>query len=137
VIKALFTSASLFLSTWRVYFIVGAVIVLTASSFYAGWKLNGWRLGVKVVELEKELETTRADANQLAFDDLYKATTDMKNAALEYTQSSNNLTTQINVIRKDIKAYAKTNPLPADCKPDARRVQSLTDAISKANASAN
>lgn len=131
----MFKGLSAFFGTYSGFIRIGLYIALAASLFLAGWTVNGWRKDAVIAKLETDIATTAANSNKLAFDDLYKATTDMKNAALAYTDEKNKLTATLTAIQKDMKAYAKAHPLPADCKPDSARMHALTSAISKANAS--
>jgi hypothetical protein len=64
------------------------------------------------------------------------ATASIKKAADEYVAIETSTSRKIDSLRKEVRQYAKDNPLPADCKPDAVRVRKLADGIAAANEAA-
>lgn len=115
------------------YVKIAGAIALVIGAFFAGWVANGWRLYTEIAEMQAQYANAEALAAKAALDDLVEATSAIKKAADEYAAIETHTSSKIDKLRKEVQQYAKENPLPADCKPDAIRVQKLTDAISTAN----
>lgn len=106
-----------------------------------GWTANGWRLNSKISDLRVEaaeqqtaLATAQVYYANDALHDLAVAAGRINKAASEYHVIENNTSTKIEALRKEVRQYAKTNPLPTGCRPDAIRVRKLAESIAAANA---
>jgi hypothetical protein len=123
-----------------VYTKLFAVLTAVALGAAGGWTLNGWRLNSKLSDLrvqaaEEKSAVARAQvqfANEALFDIAVTAAR-MSKAVGEYQAIENKTSTKIEALRKEVRQYAKSNPLPADCRPDAVRVRKLADSIDAAN----
>lgn len=115
------------------YLRIGAAILVVVGAFAAGWVTNGWRLYTEIAEMQASYSNAEALAAKAAIDDLVEATSTIKKAADDYTKIETHTSSKIDKLRKEVQQYAKDTPLPADCKPDAQRMQKLTGAISTAN----
>jgi len=132
-LKGLFSGWFAFLTPYSALFKIVGLILLAASIFFAGWLVNGWRLGEKLAKMETAQVQTALNAEKLAAEDLYKAATNIHNAALEFNSSKLAVGNKLDSLRKDIREYANQNKLPPDCKPDDVRMRSLSDSINEAN----
>lgn len=115
------------------YLKIGAAVAVVVGAFASGWVVNGWRMYTEIAELQAQYSVAEANAAKAALIDLVQATETIKKAATEYTAIETHTSSKLDKLRKEVQQYAKDNPLPADCKPDATRVQKLTGAISTAN----
>lgn len=117
-------------------FIAGKLFMAVAVAIVAGvvgWTANGWRLNGKIATIKAEYAQAETVAHQQALQDLVTATAEIKRAADEYTTVETRTSRKIDVLRKEVGEYAKQNPLPAECRPDAIRVRKLSDSIDAAN----
>ena len=113
----------------NVWWKVGIALALMVLSFSAGWIVNGWRLS-------SAHQTEKAEAVQANADHFRDATKSINNSANEYLNNSGQMKTQIAVIKKELNDVQKTNPIPADCHPDADRLRIIKDAVTAANSAA-
>jgi hypothetical protein len=126
------TKIGAFLGPYKLLIYLGLAIGIAVASFRAGWTANGHIKDNEILSLKLEAETLRANQNKLAFDDLYKSATQIKNAANAYVDIQDKLSGKIAKLEKEFKNATKT-PLPVDCVPDDARMRSLTDTIDAAN----
>lgn len=113
--------------------LVGAVVALVLG-FGAGWSVNGWRLAEKVATVERDAATDRAASANAALDQLAGRMEAMNTSATAAQLDVSTLAAKMDQIRKEQKHAQIQAPLPADCKPDAGRVDRLRNAVTAANA---
>ena len=84
-----------------------------------------------------DMKATQAEAAKSVAEtnlqDYKDAAKSIKEAAASATSEKDTLNVKLDKISKQIKAISVNNPLPADCKPDANRMQNLSDAIQSTN----
>ncbi|APD13638.1 hypothetical protein RO07_25625 [Pandoraea pulmonicola] len=78
--------------------------------------------------------TDRSAESALA--DMAEGASRVKVAAEAYNSESAAILGRLSQISKDLKSYAKDKPLPADCRPDAGWVRSLSEAVAAAKQAA-
>lgn len=100
---------------------------MAAACFGGGWAANGWRLGTAIAEIKLEAATGREQATAAALKNMAEDTKKIHEAATQSATSINGVNEKLAAIRKDMK-NANPPPLPAGCKPDPVRVQSLNAA---------
>lgn len=98
--------------------------ILAAACFGGGWAANGWRLGTSLAIIKLEAATGREQATAAALKTLTEDTKKIHEAATQSATSINGVNNKLAAIQKDMK-NAKPPPLPAGCRPDPIRVQSL------------
>ncbi len=111
------------------------LIMVGATGFGAGWKVQGWRKDTTISELKNERATDRATQATTALEDVTKATNEIHKAALEYSAQESELGSKMDAIRKDLKNVQAKAPLPPDCKPTTDRLRNLKSAIDATNSS--
>lgn len=112
------------------------VTLAVLAGFAGGWVVNGWRMSAAVAKAEKAHAEDRAVSAESALSDLAEGASRVKAAAEAYNVERSAISGQLNQISKDLKSYAKEKPLPADCRPDAGRVRSLSEAVAAAKQAA-
>lgn len=112
-----------------------AITALIAAALSAGtaWQVQAWRADARVAVLQKGVSDNAATQARAALDDLTAAAANINKAAAAAQADNKALAVQLAAIRKDLK---NAKPLPADCKPDADRLRSLTRAVEASNAAA-
>lgn len=114
---------------WRAIAAAG----MAAATFAAGWAVSGWRKDAEIERVKTASAQADLAAARRALEDLQTASTTIRTKADEFNGIQINLGAKLDAIRKDMK---NAKPLPADCRPDAVRVRSLSNAVDAANAAA-
>lgn len=85
--------------------------------------------------LELKLEKSQQDTKntQASLDRLNGFISSMNSADKDYSDALHSIQNEFGSIKSQIAGIKISYPLPPDCKPDARRVRILTDAINKTN----
>ena len=110
--------------------VITALMAATLSATTA-WQVQAWRFDTRIAVLEKGVSDSVATQARAALDDLAAAAANINKAAAAAQADNKALAVQLANFRKDLK---NAKPLPADCKPDADRLRSLTRAVEATNA---
>lgn len=110
-----------------------ATLALGASLFAAGWAVNGWRKDAEIAELTAARAQADLVSANLALSEIKEAGEKIRQNADAYRAAQSGLGAKLEAIRKELK---NAKPLPADCRPDAQRVRSLSDAVGAAKQAA-
>ncbi len=97
-----------------------------------GATVQGWRLGAQIAELKAKHAESREKLATDALDTIKADTARVTEAADRFIQHQTTLSTSFAAMRQEFRNANRT-PLPADCRPDAVRMQYLESAISAAN----
>lgn len=103
-----------------------------AAGFGAGWAANGWRLGATNAECRAEAATATAEAASAALAEIQRSTQAMTAAAARVRQAGERSAKAHGEAAARWQALTQAQPLPADCKPDAARIQAMREAIERA-----
>ncbi|VVD76038.1 hypothetical protein PEP31012_00845 [Pandoraea eparura] len=114
--------------------VVGVLLLLTGAA--AGWVINGWRMSAAVAGAQKERALDGQASAVAALADFAETASKVKEAADSYISERAAIAGKLDQLSKDLKNYAKDKPLPADCRPDAGRVRSLSEAVAAAKQAA-
>ena len=98
----------------------------------AGWFVNGWRHGAEIADLQRAHAEFRATLSEAALADVQADAAVIRQAAAEFATIQSTLAPKMTALTKELR---NAKPLPADCRPDAGRVQNLDAAIDAANKS--
>ena len=118
---------------WRTVGMRSFAGALAAGLFAAGWMTHGWRKDAEIAELAAARAQADLASANLALTDLKAAGAIIRQSADEYLAIHSTLSAKLDAIRKDLK---NGKPLPADCRPDAQRMRSLSDAVEAAKQAA-
>jgi hypothetical protein len=110
---------------------VGAVLLLLAGAS-TGWVVNGWRMSAALAEAREARAVDSAESARSALADFAEGASKVRAMADSYNSERTALVGKLDQLSKDFKSYAKDKPLPADCRPDAGRVRSLSEAVAAA-----
>ena len=119
------------LTGWKGYAAVALVAATLASC--AAWTAQGWRKGVQIAELQRDLQQTRADRNATVLDAIKIDINAIAGAAARAAADAGALPAQVGEMTKALK---NAKPLLVGCRPDDVRVRSLTDAVRAARGAA-
>jgi len=108
---------------------IGAVVA-TGATYEVVHNANA----VEISQLKTDAANTRAASATAALNQLTGFIDQMHTASNDYAGQLQLIDNRFALIQKGL-ANARRTPLPTDCKPDAGRVRSLTDAIAAANGS--
>ena len=103
-----------------------------AVGFGAGWTAQGWRLGAATTECRAEAAAATAEAASAALSEIQRSTEAMTAAAARVRQAGERSARAQDEAAKRWEVLTQAQPLPADCKPDAARIQAMRDAIERA-----
>ena len=106
--------------------------LLLALAGAAGWFTNGWRHDAEIAELQRAHAETMRSQSELALTTLQADAERITTAANEFAAIQSTLAPRMSALTKELR---NAKPLPADCRPDAGRVQNLDAAIDAANKS--
>lgn len=121
------------LKPWAV---LTGVVLLVLAGMAIGWVANGWRMSAEIAEAHEAQAVDREASARAALADLVEGASKVKAAAASYNSERAVIAGKLDQLSKDFNSYAKDKPLPADCRPDAGRVRSLSDAIAAAKQAA-
>jgi hypothetical protein len=113
------------LNPWVIVGLVAALLTFGLAGYWKGGSDNEAR------HVKLELAATK----QVLADFTTNVQT-MNGIANQFTGISADLSSQIGDISRKFRNGTRQNPLPADCKPDTFRMQSLSSAIGAANSAA-
>ena len=116
-----------------IYNYVATALIAAALSAGTAWQVQAWRADARIAVLQKDMSDNAATQARAALDDLSAAAANINIASAAAQADNKALAIQLAAIRKDLK---NAKPLPADCKPDADRLRSLTRAVEASNAAA-
>ena len=116
------------LSLLNPWVMLGLFLALVGAGGVGYWK-GGNDNEARHVKLE-------LSATKQVLADFVTNTTTMNGIANQFTGISADLSSQIGDISRKFRNGTRQNPLPADCKPDPFRMQSLSSAIGAANSAA-
>ncbi|VVE27925.1 hypothetical protein PPN31114_03498 [Pandoraea pneumonica] len=116
--------------------IVALLLLGVLAGFGGGWVVNGWRMTAAIAEERHARAEDRASAAEAALADFVKGADLVRDAAKSYTDERAAIVGKLDQLSKDLKNYANEKPLPVDCRPDAGRLRSLSDAIDAAKQAA-
>jgi hypothetical protein len=106
---------------------------LVAASAFAGWTVNGWRLGAELASEKADRAREKATQAAQTVTDIKRDADQIHEAATAFLKSQQALGPKFDALAKEMK---NAQPLPPDCRPDAFRVRNLESAIDAANAAA-
>ena len=119
------------LSGWQGYAAAAVLAAILASGTTFYFTSLSYRLTISKMETEKATETAQA-ANK-ALEDFTANAEKIAGAADTFLAVKSTLDNRFASINRNLSNAIQNSPLPADCKPDHDRVQSLSAAIAAAN----
>lgn len=102
-----------------------------AAGFGSGFTLENRLKGTELAELKATVASDKEKAANAALSDIKATSAAIHEAAIQYGDSTRNLETKLNAVRKDLKAIPR---LPSDCVPGPARLLNINAAIDSANA---
>lgn len=114
----------------------GAALLLLLAGASVGWVVNGWRMSAALAEAREARAVDSAESARAALADLAAGASKVRAMADSYNSGRAEISGKLDQLSKDFKNYAKDKPLPADCRPDAVRVRSLSEAVAAAKQAA-
>lgn len=109
-----------------------AAALIAAAGFLGGWTANGWRLGAATAECRAEAAAATAEAASAALAEIRRDTAAMTAVAARVRQAGERSARAQDEAAARWQALTQAQPLPADCKPDAARIQAMREAIERA-----
>lgn len=122
------------LAGWKGYAAAGVVSAALASG--AAWYLTALPYRVEVASLKAQAAEQASANSQAALSAFRAQAASINDAARQLAQIETGLSSTYANLSQGFQTYAKQNPLPVDCKPDAFRVRALSAAVAAANAAA-
>lgn len=113
---------------------LGGAVIMLAIGFGGGWMVNGWRLTGDLAEQRAESAEARAKSAGDALTQLEGRIKAMNDASTEARADVSDVHVKLNQISKELKNVQANRPLPAGCRPDDGRLQSLRKAVGATNA---
>lgn len=113
---------------------LGGVVIMLAVGFGGGWLVNGWRLSTALAQHQADTAKAQAKSAGDALAQLESRIKAMNESSTEARSDVSSVNAKLNQISKELKNVQANRPLPAGCRPDDVRVQSIRKAVDTANA---